>query len=382
MGTNMFRNLKCKNTILCELSFIVLPLIMAVAGVLGYNFIKNEEIAAAVLVLSLVVSLVLFVTNLKTIIHIDVTLSMLRNWQQDRLSFETDINGTNFSDVEKAISERASKWGIAQEIQNGAVLEFYKKTKTPYDMIKIVHQKLIVYSMPTLTYEDYCAKLEEVKKSAYIMSEGKSDEVSATAVIFLTDRTDQTVLSSVRKDDSMDDDENGIVIPVVYDALSRQYYFDAFYEYNLFVKATKNYLLDSIKKVVFGGKLPLENNDRFDYSNEISIWQDKSLGELLDDMKESEKREKQFVKDTYEQLMDGQMLYKDETLYIKHNGKLAAFITCEEDKPNEVLLFDFNLWEYPRETEISKKDQNALRQLAIDYFSARGKRAIFDMDDE
>ena len=355
---------------------------MAVAGVLGYNFIKNEEIAAAILVLSMVVSLVLFITNLKKIIHIDVTLSMLRNWQKDRLSFETDINGTNFSDVEKAISERASKWGIAQEVQNGAVLEFYKKTKTPYDMIKIVHQKLIVYSMPTLTYEDYCAKLEEVKKSAYIMSEGKSDEVSATAVIFLTDRIDQTVLSSVRKDDSMDDDENGIVIPVVYDALSRQYYFDAFYEYNLFVKATKNYLLDSIKKVVFGGKLPLENNDRFDYSNEISIWQDKSLGELLDDMKESEKREKQFVKDTYEQLMDGQMLYKDETLYIRHNGKLAAFMTFEEDNPNDVFLFELDLWQYPRETEISKKDQNALRQLAIDYFSARGKMVVFDIDDE
>lgn len=379
----MFRNLKCKNTILCELSFLALPLIVAFAGVLGYNFITNEEIGAAVLVLSLVVSLVLFVTNLKTIIHIDVTLSMLRSWQKDRLSFETDINGTNFSDVEKAISKRASKWGITQESQNGAVVEYYKKTKIPYDMIKIVHQKLIIYSMPILTYDDYCAKLEEIKKSAYIMSEGKSDEVTATAVLFLTDRADQTVLSSVRKDDAMDENENGIIIPVVYDALSRQYYFDAFYDYNLFVKATKNYLLDSIKKVVFGGKLPLENNNRFDYSNEISIWQDKTLGELIDDMKESEKREKQFVKDTAEQLMDGQMLYKDETLYIKHNGKLAAFMTFEEeDKPNDVFLFELDLWQYPRETEISKKDQNALRQLAIDYFSARGKTAVFDIEDE
>lgn len=379
----MFRNLKCKNTILCELSFLVLPLLLVVAGFLGFTFISNEEIGAAVLVLSLVGSLILFVTNLKTIIHIDVTLSMLRSWQKDRLSFETDINGTNFSDVEKAISKRASKWGIVRESQNGAVFEFYKKTKTPYDMIKIVHQKLIIYSMPILTYEDYCAKLEEVKKSAYIMSEGKNDEVSTTAVIFLTDRADQTVLSSVRKDDAIDENENGIVIPVVYDALSRQYYFDAFYDYNLFVKATKNYLLDSVKKVVFGGKLPLENNDRFDYSNEISIWQDKTLGELLDDMKESEKREKQFVKDTAEQLMDGQMLYKDETLYIKHNGKLAAFMTFEEeDKPNDVFLFELDLWQYPHETEISKKDQNALRQLAIDYFSARGKMAVFDIEDE
>lgn len=378
----MFRNLKCKNTILCELSFLALPLIVAIAGVLGYNFITNEEIGAAVLVLSLVVSLVLFVTNLKTIIHIDVTLSMLRSWQKDRLSFETDINGTNFSDVEKAISKRASKWGIAQENQNDTLLEFYKKTKTPYDMIKIVHQKLIIYSMPILTHDDYCAKLEEIKKSAYIMSEGKSDEVTATAVLFLTDRADQTVLSEVRNDDAMDENENGIIIPVVYDALSRQYYFDAFYDYNLFVKATKNYLLDSIKKIVFGGRFPIENNDRFDYSNEISVWQDKTLGELIDDMKESEKREKQFVKDTAEQLMDGQMLYKDETLYIKHNGKLATYITfVEEDKPDEVLVCDFDSWEYPVQTEISKKDQKVLKQMTVDYFNALGKRVVFDMEE-
>lgn len=381
MGTIMFRNLKCKNTILCELSFIILPVLIAIAGVVGFKFIPNENIAAAVVLLSSIIALITFFIKFKIAIHVDVTLSMLRNWQNDRLSFETNINGTNFLDVKKAISARALKWGKVQESQDDAVLILYRKTKTPYDMIKIVHQKLIIYSMPILTYEDYCAKVEEVNKCAYAMNDGKSDEASATAVIFLTDRADQTVLGKVRSEDTMDED--GVVVPLVYDALSRQYFFNALCEYNLFVKSTKNYLLDSIKKVVFGGKLPLENNDRFDYSNEISIWQDKTLGELIDDIKESNNKEKQFVKDTAEQLMDGQALYQDETLYIKHNGKLAAFITCEEeDKPNDVFLIDFNLWEYPRETEISKKDQAVLKQMATDYFNARGKMVVFDIDDE
>ena len=67
--------------------------------------------------------------NSYKIFSLDFTISCLRNWQKDRLSFETDINGATVSEVEKAITERASNWGIKQENQNGAVLTLYKKTK-------------------------------------------------------------------------------------------------------------------------------------------------------------------------------------------------------------------------------------------------------------
>lgn len=340
----MFRNLKCKNTLLCELSFIIIPLLLIVAGFVALAVIPNDEIGSIVLIVCFILGGVSLVLNARHIFTIDFTLTSLRNWQKDRLSFETDINGATVSEVEKAITERALNWGIKQENQNGAVLTLYKKTKTLNDITKVIHQILVVYSMPTLTFDDYKAKLDELKKQGANFNKGNDEEDTAIALLFLCDRVEQAVLNSVRDDCDFIDDEKGVVLPIIYDALTRQYYLNAYYEYNFIVKSTKNYLLDSIKKIVFGGRFPIENNDRFDYSNEISVWQDKTLGELIDDMKESEKREKQFVKDTAEQLMDGQMLYKDETLYIKHNGKLAAFMTFEEeDKPNDVFLFELDL---------------------------------------
>jgi hypothetical protein len=75
--------------------------------------------------------------------------------------------------------------------------------------------------------------------------------------MFLCDRVEQAVLSSVRADYGYSQDDNAIILPLVYDASMRQYHYNACFEYNLIIKPAKNYLLKSIKKVVFGGRLPL-----------------------------------------------------------------------------------------------------------------------------
>ncbi|MBR3909135.1 MAG: hypothetical protein IKJ50_05400 [Clostridia bacterium] len=376
----MFRNLKCKNTILCELSFIIIPLLLIVAGFVALAVIPNDEIGSIVLIVCFILGGVSLVLNSRHIFTIDFTLTSLRNWQKDRLSFETDINGATVSEVEKAITERASNWGIKQENQNGAVLTLYKKTKTLNDITKVIHQILVVYSMPTLTFDDYKAKLDELKKQGANFNKGNDEEDTTIAVLFLCDRAEQTVLNSVRDDCDFIDDEKGVVLPIIYDALTRQYYLNAYYEYNFIVKSTKNYLLDSIKKIVFGGGFPIENNDRFDYSNEISVWQDKTLGELIDDIKANDIKEKEFVKNTAEQLSDGQFLFREDELYVKYNDKLALFMAFpDEDKPQKMLLWEPDSWEYPKKTEISKKDQEILKQMATDYFKSQNKIAVFDI---
>ena len=376
----MFRNLKCKNTILCELSFIIIPLLLIVAGFVALAVIPNDEIGSIVLIVCFILGGVSLVLSARHIFTIDFTLTSLRNWQKDRLSFETDINGATVSEVEKAITERASNWGIKQENQNGAVLTLYKKTKTLNDITKVIHQILVVYSMPTLTFDDYKAKLDELKKQGANFNKGNDEEDTTIALLFLCDMAEQTALNSVRDDCDFIDDEKGVVLPIIYDALTRQYYLNAYYEYNFIVKSTKNYLLDSIKKIVFGGGFPIENNDRFDYSNEISVWQDKTLGELIDDIKANDIKEKEFVKNTAEQLSDGQFLFREDELYVKYYDKLALFMAFpDEEKPQIMLLWEPDSWEYPKKTEISKKDQEILKQMATDYFKSQNKIAVFDI---
>ena len=374
----MFRNLKCKNTLLCELSVVFIPLLIAAVGIIAFILIPDEAVGSAVMVVSLIVALIPLVKNLVHIFSLDFTLTSLRNWQKDRLSYDTDINGTTAAEVEKAIIERASNWGVQQENQNGAVLTRYKKTKTYNEVTKVVHQTLIVYSMPTLTFDDYKAKLAEAKNIAVLPSLNEDTE-GAVAVMFISDRVEQAVINSVRADYDGIEDKMAVILPIVYDGLSRQYYLNSLYEASVFVKPTKNYILNSIKKIVFGGRFPIENNDRFDYSNEISAWADKTLGDLLDDIKEEEKKEKQFLKNTAEQLNDGQTLFHEDTLYVKYNGKLASYYAFyEEEKPNDISLWSADSWDYPVESEISKKDMAVLEQIATDYFKAKGQNVVFD----
>ncbi|MBR2447887.1 MAG: hypothetical protein IKB29_02770 [Clostridia bacterium] len=378
----MFRNLKCKNTLLCEGAYLFWPIMAGIGAFLAYFVIPNEDISIWVIGSLLAYALIGFISKAKTSFNLDFILTNLRLWQKDRLSFETDINGVPASEVEKAITARALKWGKAEENQNGAVLTRYKKTTTFTDLPKAVHQQLIVYTFSTLTHEEYSAKLENANAQADNLVLGKKDEESAVAIIFLCDRVDGAVLANVREDCNYTDDGN-LVLPVVYDALTKQYHLNALYEYFVFsVMTTKNYLLNSIKKIVFSGKLPLDNNDRFDYSNEISVWQDKTLGELIDDIKEEEKKEKQYIKNIAEQLTDGQVLFHDDMLYLKHDGKLASYLVLpEEENPNEVFLWDVDVWEVPKMREISKKDQEILKQMATDYFKSQNKIAVFDIEE-
>jgi hypothetical protein len=150
----MFRNLKCKNTILCELSVIFIPLLIIIAGTIAFILIPNEGIGSAVRLVSLIAALIPLVRNVVHIFSLDITLTSLRNWQKDRLSFETDINGLAAQEVEKAITARALKWGKKQQNPDGASLTLYKKTKTFNELLPAVHQKLIVYSLQNLTFED------------------------------------------------------------------------------------------------------------------------------------------------------------------------------------------------------------------------------------
>lgn len=376
----MFRNLKLKNTILCELSIVFPSLLAVIAGVLCVILIPNETIASFSLIGCFIIALLFIMPKFVSVFSLDFTLSCLRNWQKDRLSFFTDINGSSRIEIESNISQRILSWGATQSIENNAALNGYKKTKTLSGMDKTVHQTLMVFSMQTLTYEDYINKLDDASKYAQKFINSKKEEAVAVGVIFLADRTEQAVLNKVRQDYIIE--EEYIVLPLVYDGASRQYYFDALYEYNMLGKATKNYLLDSIKKVVFGGKLPLENNDRFDYTNEISKWQDKTLGDLIDYIKEENLKDKNFIKDTAQQLSDGQVLFHEEALYIKHNGSLACFITfTDEDTPDKVSIWCVNVWEYPRATEISKKDLKILEQIAADFFKAQNKQVEFDLEE-
>jgi hypothetical protein len=366
---------------MCELSVLFIPLLITIAGTIAFILIPDEGVGSAVMVVSLIAALIPLVKNIVNIFSLDFTLTSLRNWQKDRLSYDTDINGTTAAEVEKAIIERASNWGVQQENQNGAVLTRCKKTKTYNEVTKVVHQTLIVYSMPTLTFDDYKAKLAEAKNITVLPSLNEDTE-GAVAVMFISDRVEQAVIKSVRADYDGIEDKMAVILPIVYDGLSRQYYLNSLYEASVFVKPTKNYILNSIKKIVFGGRFPIENNDRFDYSNEISVWADKTLGELIDDIKEEEKKEKQFIKNTAEQLTDGQTLFHDDTLYVKYNGKLASYYAFyEEEIPNDISLWSADSWDYPMETEISKKDKAVLEKIAIDYFESQGKKATFDPEE-
>lgn len=375
----MLEKFKLKNTVCCELLFVVPPVGMLLVGVAAVVLTQAHVVGVGVLLASMIGTLVYIVRSLSLISSADITLSCLRNWQKDRLWYRTSANGTTRKEAEEIISARLLKWGNHREPVGEALLMRHKKRRPFTGFYKVVDQGVLLYSVERLTDSVYQKIMAEANRAAKAIKEKGEDTASAVAVILLADRVERAVLNQVRK---TPDYEDWIVLPCVFDAASQQYHLDGLYDYNLFGKPVKNDALDLLVKIVFGGDLPLEENNQMDYSNPIAQWQEKTMADLILDFKEENQKEKKLIEEAAQQLKDGQLLYHEENFYLKHADRLAVYTAfLDEEEPQKVYVMTDLNWSYPKPMPISKKDQEILKEMVRAHYSAQQIEVEFD-DDE
>jgi len=368
--------------LLCELALLAPPLMLLAIGLLCLLLPFDSGLCVLLFVLFLVLTAIYLIKNFVNILGAEILLDNIRSWQKDRLWFEYGQNGVDAGQVAHALLSACGKTLspiAADGLRYQAKGVFHKRTHTLSEEPAAVDKLAFVYHFDYLSENDYRALFSNVSLITKKLRHKHKKKVTyaAAALLITADQVDPTVIKLVRK---LPDFEEAAVVPCLYDGMSRRYIFDNFkewYDLGLLPKPAKNYALDLIAGLVFGGSVPLKGNEHFDMENALSEWRDKTLGDLLQEFADTEKESKREIEEMASLLSNGELQYRDETLYLKHNDKLASFLTVEENDGKTVVLTDQN-WTYPKTNPISKKDYAALKQMVCTHYAVLGTNFAFD----
>ena len=76
-------------------------------------------------------------------------------------------------------------------------------------------------------------------------------------------------------------------------------------------------------------------------------------------------------------MKDGEIIFEDDFLYIKIDGKGVAIYIEIIEETKTVNIDAFDLWDYPKTSQIAKKKVSQIQNLATDYFFNKGYTVEF-----
>ena len=204
-----------------------------------------------------------------------------------------------------------------------------------------------------------------------------------TVMIIFAKRVEDRLWSSLYETVSGQDGDGYKIsfIPCVIDENREQCTFNCLREpYFGYAYPVKNRGICLVRKVVFGGKLPLRKNDAFiapskDIDTEQSLWAfwRQTKKELIDDDKAEKK--------CFEALEHAQILIKDQMLYIKWGARGACVPVDIDDEGRIVDVGELIAWHYSRSNPISKKDIADMKEVIKQHLEDEGFTCNF-LDEE
>ena len=165
----------------------------------------------------------------------------------------------------------------------------------------------------------------------------------------------------------------------------------------MFTYPVKNRALNRIRRVVFGGAVPLRNNPHLlpeplwmgknGFDPEASLWS--FMRYIRREVGGQSRRDKK----RFQQMADRTVILEDGWLYCKlgNRGDMMMIDDVREDLGDSVtdavtdavtdvkkkqVLLSLN-WSYPKSNRISKKDSEAIRGLVKDFLCEQGFEVIF-----
>ena len=386
------KKLKLKHATLCQLLLYAPAISGILVSIVLFLVCENNIISVIFLILSFVLSLVYLIILFPFLLGSDILFSNIRNWKKDRHYFTADGNKNNFENIISSIIKRIKKFGKPCELDNRLPISpqyfQYKKGFSVYEAYSSIEKILLVYKVDYLDESNY-RKIQAASNQALLQLQGninvkskvkqkeKSSVCRAVAMIIFAERVDLNIPKLVRKLPNFD---NTAIIPCVIDIYAKKFYFDAMKEIYILgtqEKPAKNIAVDLVVKVLFNGRLPLKDNANLDYSKIEKDFIDKPFFEYIKEFYSEYKKENRFINKTIKSMRDGELLCKDEFVYLKRGDRVAVFpiISNNESKTIEILVSGY--WEYPKCNRISKITLKSLKLQIEEYFCEKGIQAIF-----
>jgi|GEM_PF-3555584 len=375
------KKIKIKDTLKCFI--VLLTPIIALLVVPFIPFIIFQNGLGIVLMLGLLAIAVFILFKMfPTLLGAEIFIETVHFWKKDRLWYSVGKAGERPDKIADKIIKNCNSFGIEKQISKDEkefVCARYKRQYSGTLDWATIEKMVLVYRTEHLDEQNFNRIMSSARntvrqmkcdksKMFFLEKEKKNAPVAtAAAIIIIADYIDVQIPSVARKRRNCNE---MAILPCVVDLSAKRCYFDGMKDYYMSTKPTRNRTVELIVKMVFNGKLPLENNDSFDYEKIDPKLPQMTLYEMLKEFKDAGKDIEKEIKKMGETLTNGEIKRIDDSLYIKMDDKLAVYMIFEdEENTDAVEIGEDDCWSYPNRLQISKKDKAVLRKNVTEYFS-------------
>ena len=220
------------------------------------------------------------------------------------------------------------------------------------------------------------------KKSAFFLDkEQKKLPLKRTdIVIIFADSVDATLernlFNIIIKEDK--DGFNESIIPCVFDFENKNIVFNCDWLPDAFSQNyARNRGIKIIKNKILKRKLDFKHNQNFVEFKFEGIDTEQTLFQLLKNENNHFVNFKKKTNNKFKNMKDGEIIFEDDFLYIKIDGKGVAIYIEIIEETKTVNIDTFDLWDYPKTSQIAKKKVSQIQNLATDYFFNKGYTVEF-----
>ena len=374
------KRIKIKDTLKCFMVLFTPVIVLMIIPFIPLVFFQNG-IGIVLMLGLLVMAIAILFKMFATLLGAEIFIETVYFWKKDRLWYAVGKDDTSADEIADRIIENCNCFGSEKQVskpEKELVCARYKRQYSATIDWATIEKMVLVYRTEHLDEQNFNRFMTSARntvrqlkcdknKMFFLEKEKKNAPVAtATAVIILADYVDVQMPSVARKKRSCNE---MAILPCVVDLSAKRCYFDGMKEYYMSTKPTRNRTVDLIVKMVFDGKLPLENNDSFDYEKIDPQLPETTLYEIFKAFKDADKDIEKEIKKMGETLKSGEAKRIDDSLYIKMNNKLAVYMIFEdEETPDIIEIGEDDYWSYPKRLQISKKDKMVLRKQVTEFF--------------
>ena len=332
--------------------------------------------------------LVYLIRNFVVLMSMEIMLTTLKCHLSARKQFEV-LDGYDVGDIENELS----RFGVRCEpITRAPIPDIlrYKAKASHTVYAKGTEMVVAAYRVSKLDKDIYNKVFRSAnansraligkKKLVFLDKEQKTAPLKRVTVIIIfaetvEERLSEELFELVCKNDG--DGMDNAIVPCVVDISQKTCVFNCMRIPSLgYGNPVKNYGIRIVRKCVFGGVLPVENNDKKlepikDIDPEQSLWDfwRSIYKETVGIERENRKR--------YKSMQHKEIIFEDDFLYVKweDRGILTAVSLDEQKKIAEIDTIEF--WEYPKKHKIAKKTKAEIENMISEYFSERGYSCDF-----
>ena len=380
-------NLRLKHTVACQLCLYVPPFLLIILGFILFALLENL-VGVLLLIGCSLLALAYLLLLFPVLLGIEIMLEGIRHWQKDRLWFSLEALGEDGAEIKETVLARVRRHGTpyteltTSKIQPVCVqYKRYNVLTVDYSSLERIVQVYEVSHLDEATYQKILTSAQQIvnglKKyshpSAFLFGEERNAPVCrAVAAVILANTVESPVPALVRKPHL---ETETAILPWVAELSTRRCWFNGMRESYIvgsMPKPAKNVAISLIIRVIFGGYLPLEDNDAFaEMDPEIpeKPFVD-CLPEFWTELQEDKTRAR-----IAEAMTDGEVQVVDDLLYVRLGERVASLTV--DSKQNPPQLSSDGCWMYPKRQLIAKADRTALKEAIRQHYAEQNCTVIF-----